>query len=117
MLINIQGTGIELTEALREYAEKRAQASEKYFDNIQQIDIDIGRLSKHHNKGQIFYAEANVHIPGKLVRVTEEAEDLYEAIDHMKNGIKAELEKVKGKMRTQDRKQLRDHKAYGALEA
>ena len=34
MKITIQGTGIELTEAIKQYAEEKVQSLEKYFDNI-----------------------------------------------------------------------------------
>ncbi|NLZ96827.1 MAG: ribosomal subunit interface protein, partial [Candidatus Magasanikbacteria bacterium] len=42
MKINIQGTGIELTEAIKRYAIEKTKSLEKYFDNIQQADIDVG---------------------------------------------------------------------------
>lgn len=112
MKITIQGTGIELTEAIKQYAEEKAQSLEKYFDNIQQADIDVGMNSHHHNKGNIYYAEINLSVPGKLVRVVKESEDLYKAIDKVRDHLKVELEKMKGKMNEIDREGLRDQKGY-----
>lgn len=112
MIINIQCTGIDTTEAIKAYATEKLEGVEKYFDNIQQIDIDVGMRSQHHNKGKVFYAEANVSVPGKLVRVVKEADDLYKAIDKVKDHLKVEFEKLKGKMRNQDRAMIRDQKAY-----
>ncbi len=112
MKITIQGTGIELTEAIKQYAEEKAQSLEKYFDNIQQADIDVGMNSHHHNKGKVYYAEINLSVPGKLVRVVKESEDLYKAIDKVKDHLKVELEKIKGKMNEIDREDLRDQKGY-----
>src|SRR3989338_4343589 len=112
MLINIHGTGIELTEALKQYAEEKVESLTKFFDNIRQADVDIGVRTHHHNKGKIFYAEVNLHVPGELVRVVKEAEDLYKAIDKVKDHLKQELENRKEKMRGKDKKVLRNTKEY-----
>ena len=112
MIINIHGTGIELTEALKQYAEEKVSSLTKFFDNIRQADVDIGIRTHHHNKGKIFYAEVNLHVPGELVRVVKEAEDLYKAIDKVKDHLKQELENRKEKMRGKDKKMLRSSKEY-----
>ncbi|NCO05172.1 MAG: ribosome-associated translation inhibitor RaiA [Candidatus Magasanikbacteria bacterium] len=112
MSINIQATGMELTEAMKEYAIEKMEASKKYFDNIQKIDIDIGMRSNHHNKGKIYYAEVNVFIPKQIIRVVKDAEDLYKAIDKVKDHLKVEFEKIKGKMRHKDKQYIRDQKEY-----
>lgn len=112
MKVTIQGTGIELTEAIKQYAEEKVQSLEKYFDQILQADIDVGMNSHHHNKGKVYYAEVNLSVPGKLVRVVKESEDLYKAIDKVKDHLKVELEKMKGKMNEIDREDLRDQKGY-----
>lgn len=112
MIITIKGTGIELTEAMKAYATEKVEDLLKYFDNIQNADIDIGLRSTHHHKGKVYYAEVNLSVPGKLLRVVKEAEDLYKAIDKVKDHFKVELEKMKGKMRNRDREGLREQKEY-----
>jgi ribosomal subunit interface protein len=112
MIINIRGTNIELTEALKNYAEEKIGELEKYFGNIRQADIDIGLRSHHHNKGDIYYAEVNLHVPGELVRVVKEEADLYKAIDKVKDHMKVDLKKRKEKMRDRDKKTLRAAKEY-----
>ncbi len=112
MIINIHGTGIELTTAIKQYAEEKISGLTKFFDNIRQADIDIGLRSHHHNKGKIFYAEVNLHVPGELVRVEKDSEDLYKAIDKVKDHLKVDLEKRKEKMRTKDKKGIRAQKEY-----
>jgi putative sigma-54 modulation protein len=107
MTINIHGTGIELTDAIKEYAEEKMSQLTKFFDNIQQINIDVGKQSHHHNKGEVFYAEVNVHIPGHMLRIVKEEQDLYKAIDKVKDHFKVELEKIKEKMRRKDKSELR----------
>jgi len=112
MVVNIKATGIELTEKINDYAHKKFESVTKYFDNIQKIDIDIGIRTNHHQKGKIFYAETNIHVPGKIIRVVKDSEDLYKAIDKVKDHLKVEFEKLKGKMRNKNKKVLRGMKAY-----
>ena len=96
MVINIKASGMELTDAIKQYAEDKANTLTKYFNNIMQIDIDLGLKSHHHLKGKIFYCEFNVHVPSKLVRVSK----------------KVELDKLKEKLRAKDKTLLREEKAY-----
>jgi len=112
MIINIHATGIELTDALKQYATEKMEGLTKFYENIQTIDIDIGIRNHHHQKGKIYYAECNVSIPGKLVRVVKEAVELYKAIDKVKDHLKLELKDKKGKMIDKDRSILRGQKAY-----
>lgn len=112
MTINIHGTGIELTDALKDYVEKKANSLLKFFDNITNADIDIGKMGNHHNKGDVFYAEFNLHVPGQVLRVVKEESDLYKAIDKVKDHMKVELENLKEKMRRKDKGVLRGQKAY-----
>ncbi len=112
MVTNIQFTGIDSSDALKQYAIEKVEDCEKFFDNIQQADIDIGLRSNHHQKGNIYYAEVNLHVPGKLVRVVKDAEDLYKAIDKVRDHLKVELEKLSGKMNAIDREEIRETKEY-----
>ncbi|MEK7644509.1 MAG: ribosome-associated translation inhibitor RaiA [Patescibacteria group bacterium] len=112
MIINLHGTGIELTEALKDYAETKISGLVKFFDNITNATIDIGMRSQHHQKGKIFYAEVNLSVPRRVIRVVKEAEDLYKAIDKVKDHLKVELESMKGKMREKDKKEIRSQKEY-----
>lgn len=112
MIINIHGTNLELTPALRAYAEEKISGLTKYFDNITQADIDIGRNTNHHQKGDVYFAEVNLHVPGQILRVVKEEEDLYKAIDKVKDHMKDQLSTLKGKMRNRDREEIRGQKEY-----
>ncbi len=112
MVINIHAQGIELTDALKTYAEEKAISLDKYFDGIRQIDLTIGMESHHHQKGKIFFTEMIVHVPGTPIVIKKEAEDLYKSIDKVRDHLKVEFDKLKGKMRHKDRQHIRDQKAY-----
>lgn len=112
MTITIHGTGIDLTDAIKAYALKKISSLEKYFNNVTKVEIDVGMRTHHHQKGKVYFAEVNMHIPGKLVRVAKDHEDLYKAIDKVKDHLKVELEQVKEKRRTKDKKAIRGAKEY-----
>lgn len=112
MTTNIQASGIDLTEALRTYAIEKMEGVQKYFENIQHIEIDIGMRTHHHNKGKVYYAEVTIAVPKQTVRVTKESENLYKAIDKVKDHLKVEFEKIKGKMRQKNKGEIRQQKQY-----
>lgn len=112
MIINIRATGMELTPAIKQYAEEKFEKLTRYFNNIQKIDIDVGLRSHHHQHGKIYYSEVNVHVPGKLVRVQRDATDLYKAIDSVKDHLKVELNELQERMSEKDRKGIRALKQY-----
>jgi ribosomal subunit interface protein len=112
MNININFTIIEPTEPLKAYARQRAEDLATYFEHIISVDIDLGRTSDHHEKGKVFYAQYNVGVPGSMVQVRKEAEDLYKAIEKVKDHMKVELGKHKGKTNQIDREMIRETKAY-----
>jgi putative sigma-54 modulation protein len=90
MNITIEPKGMELTEALRAYAEEKFSMLEKFGD-IVKIDVDLGMTSGHHTKGEVYVCEAHVFLPGKDFFVQREEEDLYRAIDKVKDHLKNEL--------------------------
>ena len=102
MNINLKATNFELTPAIREYAEKKVNGLEKFIritDESVQAWVEVGRTTNHHNKGDVYRAEIQIHIPhyGRGVRAEATCQTLNEAIDGAHDKIKLELEKVKDK--------------------
>lgn len=103
MNIRILGKNLELTKAIKDYVEKNVAKLEKIFDNIIEANVEVGKTTHHHKKGKIFRAEINLKVPRTLLRAEEEAEDLYQAIDLVKEEIERQLRKYKTRLR-QDRR-------------
>jgi putative sigma-54 modulation protein len=99
MNINIKATNIELTEDLRNYIEDKMNALDKYFDNIIEAKVEVGRESAHHQKGNIFFAEVNLKVPNDLIRVKKIEETQFKAIDKTKDHLREMLGRYKGKLR------------------
>jgi ribosomal subunit interface protein len=56
-----------------------------------EVDIEVGKTSERHAKGPFFFAEANLGVPGDVFRARTETEDLYEAIDLMKDDLRRQV--------------------------
>lgn len=102
MNINLKATNIELTPAINDYLEKKVKELEKFIrlkDESVQAWVEIGKITNHHKKGDVFRAEIQIHLPhyGKGVRAEAIHEALNAAIDDAHGQMKIELEKVKDK--------------------
>ena len=92
-ITEIKATNIEMTDAIKEYVEKRLSALVKLCEKYSPCDVavEVGKNSKHHQKGEVFFAEFNLTLPGAMLRATSTKEDLYEAIDDAKNELKRQI--------------------------
>jgi putative sigma-54 modulation protein len=100
MKIDIKGTNMELTEAIKDYVNEKIGGLEKFFDNIVEAKVEVGKTSNHHQKGDIFRAEANLDVPEKhVLRAEATREDLYMAINEVKDELQRQIKKYKEKMR------------------
>lgn len=105
MKLNIKADNMELTPAIKGYVEEKMSMLDKYFGEMKviQADFEVGLTTRHHLKGDIFRAEANLTIPGELIRVEKIEPDLYKAIDKVKDHLKGVIVKHKAKKQNQKR--------------
>ncbi|MBP9864011.1 ribosome-associated translation inhibitor RaiA [Patescibacteria group bacterium] len=104
MTINIHASGMELTPAIRQYVEEKFGMLEKYASNILMIDVDLGMDTHHHQKGDIFFCSAKIDIPNDMLTVEKTEEDLYKAIDKVKDHLQESLIERKERARDLRRK-------------
>lgn len=100
MQITIKATNIELTEAIRDYVNKKFNSLEKFVrkgDDSVLCRVEVGKVTKHHKKGEVFRAEGRLHLGGKELYATSEKEDLYVAIDDVKDELVRVLTSTKEK--------------------
>jgi len=104
MQIKIKTTNIELTSALLAYVEEKINSVEKFApphaEEVLLANVEIGMTTRHHNAGDIFCAEVMMTVRGKDYRAVSEKEDLYAAIDDVRNELVRELKSSKEKNRT-----------------
>ncbi|OGZ03730.1 MAG: ribosomal subunit interface protein [Candidatus Lloydbacteria bacterium RIFCSPHIGHO2_01_FULL_41_20] len=103
MNIKIQATNLELTSAIKQYVEKRLAPLERLLgagNTSVRVEVEVGKISRHHKQGEVFMAEINIYSPIQDFRVVSEQEDLYTAIDDAKEEIEREIVSYKDKKRT-----------------
>ncbi len=103
MQIKIKTTNMELTGAIRAYVEGKIQNVEKFIIAHKQeevfTEIEIGKTTNHHNSGEVFRAEAMIRVRGKQFRAVSEKDDLYAAIDSVRDELVREINSNKGRER------------------
>jgi putative sigma-54 modulation protein len=108
MNIAIKATNLDLTEALRAYAEDKVGNLDKYADSID-AKIELERDRKHAS-GSVFRAEVTLHVKGKMIRADARAEDMYAAIDLVIPKLKEQVSKSKKKKDTLQKRGARSAK-------
>jgi ribosomal subunit interface protein len=99
MNTNIKCTDITLTPAISDYVTKRLEKIETLLsnDSSAKCDIELARTTEHHNKGEIFRAEIHIVGSGKNIYASAEKDDLYTAIDAVRDEVFHEITSNKGK--------------------
>ena len=103
MHIIITGIHIEMTEAIHSYAIDKMSTLEKMVpkdDSSAKLAIELSKVSNHHAHGEVFQAEAILHIRGKDAALKTTQDDLYKAIDVLKDMLTRELATHKDKERS-----------------
>ncbi|WP_339060477.1 ribosome hibernation-promoting factor, HPF/YfiA family [Tepidibacillus marianensis] len=94
MNFNVRGDNIEVTEALREYVEKKVGRIEKYFDTppTSPVYVTMKVVRDLHS------VEVTVQLPGVVLRGEEQNEDMYAAIDIVVEKLERQIRKHKTKI-------------------
>lgn len=95
MEFKISGRHVDITPAIREYAEQKTARLPRYFDRIQSISVIIGKPDPQH-----FEVEVVADIEHAKDIVTKRTgEDLYAAIDKAVDKTERQLTDHKEKLR------------------
>ena len=101
MKIIIKSTNIELSASLEEYVNQKIGSLDKFLKDfkpdIVEARVEIGKPSKHHKSGPVFYAEINLRLPGKLLRAESSHVNLRSAINKARDELEKQIEKYKYK--------------------
>lgn len=100
MKINEKGTNMDITAHIQDYLYKKLDHLNKFIDPADEsvlCDVELGRTTNHHNKGEVFRVEINLHIAGKNLRAVSEEEAILAAIDIAKDEMVRELTSAKEK--------------------
>ncbi len=96
--INVKTTNNSLTPSISEYIEKKLNTLEKFFGDEEVLAmVEIGRTTRHHRSGDIFRAEMHIIAPKLEHYAVSEKDDLYAAIDEVKDEVTYSLSSKKKK--------------------
>jgi ribosomal subunit interface protein len=94
MKTNIKATNIALTEAISDYLTEKLGYVEKLLpagDDSIIAEVELAKETKHHLHGEVFKAEINLHAGGKNFYSVTHEEDLYAAIDALRDEITRQI--------------------------
>jgi len=99
MKINLKTKNFSLTQAIKIYLEEKLNSLDKFLplDESISADIELAKTTKHHQKGDVFRAEVNLNVPGRLIRAAAEKWNLRVAIDAVKDELQREIKSNKEK--------------------
>ena len=97
---------IELTDPIKDYVSKRVTNLEKLLTRIEgaggkvMANFEVSKSTNHHKGGYVFHADCLIKIDGKEFYGSADKEDLYEAIDSVKDSLYNEINKNKDRRQT-----------------
>ncbi len=101
MKVSIKATNLNLTPAIKKAIEEKIATLDKFIphaDASVEAFVEVALETRHHKKGKIYYAEANIKVPGKIVRAEAKEEDIYQAINKVKDELQELLKKYKERL-------------------
>lgn len=90
----VRGVNLEVTDALKDYAEKKIGKLEKYFDSplASEVNVALSVLKDLHS------IEVTIPLPGVMLRAEEKTGDMYASIDMVTEKLERQIRKHKTKV-------------------
>jgi len=94
MKLLIKGIKMEVTQALKDYIEKKFVKLEKYTTNILQIDVECS-IAKNPRIQNNCVVQATVYAKGAVIRGEHDSEDMYASVDAVVEKLEKQLKRYK----------------------
>ena len=102
MRYNVRGENIEITPAIREYAEKKIGKLERYFEDSLDANVNVNLKFYNDQESKI---EVTIPMTDLVLRAEEHHQDMYAAIDLVVNKLERQIRKHKTKVNRKLREQ------------
>jgi putative sigma-54 modulation protein len=106
MNINVRGKQMKMTDALKDYVEKRVRKLEKYSDDFLDIQVMLS-VEKERQK-----VEVTAPLNGFLLRGEEETDDMYSSIDLVVDKLERQMEKYRKRIGKKRIKSAKEEPSY-----
>ena len=101
MKIITRGTNIDVTEAVKEYLNKKFYSFSKFLNDDTKIEVELKKTTNHHKTGDDIYGvDVNVLYSGKMLRAEKSSRDIYASIDLVQDELFNMLSNRKSKSQT-----------------
>ena len=106
MQINLQGKNMELTEAIKAYVLEKETNLGRLLSKMEKaggnanLNFEVSKNTNHHKSGAVFHADCLINIKGEKFYSSADEEDLYQAIDAVKESLFREINKNKDRRQT-----------------
>jgi ribosomal subunit interface protein len=106
MQVNLQGKNLELTEAIKSYIFSKETNLGRLFAKMEEegkdamVNFEVSKTTNHHKSGEFFRADCLIKISDREFYGSAEEEDLYKAIDKVKETLFREISKDKDRRQT-----------------
>lgn len=97
---------MELTPAIREYVVDKETNLSRLVSKMEQgsseamVNFEVSKTTNHHKSGSVFRADCLINLDGKEFYGSADREDLYVAIDEVKEKLFNEIGKDKDRTQT-----------------
>jgi putative sigma-54 modulation protein len=92
MNIVVTARHLELTPALREYAEQKVRKFDRYFSHISEVDVTLTAEKNRHK------ADVLIKANGMLIQAEGATTEIYSAIDEVVEKLERQIKKYKEKL-------------------
>ncbi|GAC1445577.1 MAG: ribosome-associated translation inhibitor RaiA [Chloroflexota bacterium] len=96
--VHVKGKNITITPALHDQVIHKMEKLDRYLDRLTSIEVE---LATEHTKdsNQHNHVEATTHVLGRLIRVKNDDEDMYAAIDGTVDKLYRQLNRQKERLK------------------
>lgn len=109
---NVRGENIEVTQAIREYVEKKIGKLEKYFTNVPESTAHVNLKVYSDKTAKV---EVTIPLPYLVLRAEETSPDLYASIDLVVDKLERQIRKYKTKINRKSRETALNTVAAAAI--
>ncbi len=100
---NVRGENIEVTEAIREYVEKKVGKLERYFSDSPEATAHVNLKVYSDKTAKV---EVTIPLPYLVLRAEETSPDLYASVDLVVDKLERQIRKFKTKINRKSREKV-----------
>lgn len=119
MEIILKTKNLESTESLRAFVDEKVGLLSKFINilnekkpekgkDLGEVFVEIERISKHHNKGDVYKTEIIIVFPGKKLISESQGDDIFKTVIEAKDELEREIKKYKSRSKELIRREQKD---------